>query len=238
MSTIPWLKRFMAPFSRQVFKSIKFLIATIFVLLLVSACQNPITVANKYAQEAELNAQKAETVEDWRATDELWRQAFITLKDESSNEEVLDLQNRSTQGRLDALLEIGLLLEVNPPCGSKVSQSGREEPNYWGEIGYVTVSPWTDLKLHQKVKESIKNGSFDQKDWGISTARLTPSNPKQTVPLGTRVQIIRTSLEHYGWGTYKGDLLVRDIKNKEEFWLKTLNFSLTDPQKCLVAEDR
>lgn len=228
----------MTSFFKQIPNTIKFLFLVVFISVFASACQKPIAIANKYAQKAEISSQNAETVEDWRAVDELWRQALLSLKDESSSEEISALRRHFAQGRLDALLEIALIPDVSIPCGREVSQSGREEPDYWGEVGYITVSSSTDSKLYQEIKESIEDGTMNQRNWNTSTSRVTPINPKQEVPLGTRIQIIRTELQHYGWGEYRGEILVRDIESKEEFWFNVLNFSLTDPKECLVVEDR
>lgn len=222
--------------SRQNLKVVGGLIVPLFILF-AFACQKPINMADKYAQEAELKAQTATTSEDWRTVDDLWRQALIALEDKSYSEEILDLQERYSQGRLDALLEMALLVNARTPCGTRVPQSGWQKPSYWGKIGYVTVSRWSDSSLYMEVKESLQNRTFDQRHWQISTARTDQNSSNQVVPLGTRVQVIRTSLQHQGYGTYAGELLVRDIETKETFWIDTLNFSLTDPTKCLISED-
>lgn len=217
-------------------KSISKLVLLSLFCLLATSCQN--NSSENFAKKAEQQAQTATTIEDWKAVDELWRQAIVALPDEDHTlSQFSELNDLYSQNRLDVLLKIALLSDSEVPCGTTVPQSGRDKPQYWGKVGYVTASYWQEPKLFEDIVVAIQNQSINQRVFRVPIVRWIEEERPLEVPLGTRVQIIKTSLEHEGYGTYTGTLLVRDIETTEIFWIKPLNFSLTNPSRCLAEED-
>lgn len=103
--------------------------------------------------------------------------------------------------------------------GRGSSDYGRSEPHYIGIKGYVVIPysledkeafteiPWT-VPIYKKDKQFyIENGVVEHK---------------------TEVTVKEQKLEHKGWGTYSGYLLVERNDNKEQFYINVVNF-ITKP---------
>lgn len=220
-------------------------LAALVLLTLSSACNSPMETAKNYAQDAELAAQTASTIDEWKAVDTLWVKVMQSLdtekKHKNKNEDYWKLYGQASKGRLDAILEVRLLDYTSPGCGTEAYQEGRNEPHYLGYVGYITVSPWSDRALYEQVKMSFEDKTARQKnwpveEWAVDTVLQNKESPDQTVPMGTRVQVIKTSLKHTWRGSYKGNLQVRDIYTKASFWIDHFNFSFSNPSICFLRE--
>lgn len=105
--------------------------------------------------------------------------------------------------------------------GRGSSDSGRSEPQYVGERGYLAVS----------------GSYYDDKDdgclkqpWYISTYEKDKQFWKENgkVEHKTEVRVLWQELEHKGWGNYSGMLLVERLDNGKQIYVDVNNF-ITKP---------
>ncbi len=106
--------------------------------------------------------------------------------------------------------------------GTAAEGTGRKEPNYVNEIGYlatrVTSSyPYPDTDI------------INNTNWTVNTYRQLDADHYEingTLPHKTMVKVISQNLEHRGWGGYSGMLTVENLSNNQQYLISVSDFVL------------
>lgn len=104
--------------------------------------------------------------------------------------------------------------------GRGISDSGRSEPNYQGLNGYVAIYDTFDLS---------KTDEFLNTPWGVPTYKKDKQfyEESELIDHKTEIKVISQDLEHKGYGTYSGYLLVERNDDKKRFYIDVKNFITT-----------
>ena len=154
----------------------------------------------RIVEEAKVEQNQPETATELSESEAA--NTFIIENHDSDNTDITGRRNESLKGRGRA-------------------DSGRSEPQYVGIIGYAAVN---------SVQEYVIEKSDNFQDtglWKVPTYeqdRQFWNETDTTLPHKTEVVVLDQILEHKGWGSYTGYLLVQRTDDSSEHYIDVSNF--------------
>ena len=138
-----------------------------------------------------------------------------------AQETVLDKNIESEAQMSESATEVVMGVRDETLNGHGYSDSGREEPQYVGIIGYAV----------NRLQGSADNyEAFTETPWKVPVYEKDKQfyNEVGTIDHKTEVLVLSQTLKHEGYGRYSGYLTVEDTESKEQYILDVADF-ITKP---------
>ncbi len=151
-------------------------------------------------------------------------ESFSSINSNDENTDSNSIDNSSSVNVEDNSVDI-IQIDSSELNGRGIADNGREEPNYIGTSGYAVVSYSEEHVLKEtdnfsdKLLWEIPTYEKDKQFW--NTAKYTLSHK-------TEVVVIEQFLEHKGYGSYSGYLLVEETNNGKQVYIDVSNY-ITKP---------